>query len=199
MNGERYTSAQVAAITDYVDVTAPPPGIAAHFIFGTNQATPVDLVVDRYNKGLAPLVIATGGVNRRNGIVEAREFRRLLLENGVNDSGIRQEDRSANTWQNVEFSLPYLREAVDRDLPVAVVCKWYHRRAIHCLRTLFPDAREIYAITYEPIYSDVPITRENWYEHPDGNRRVIREWDEVSRRVADGTLQPLRRSRGAWR
>lgn len=194
-----YAREQIDAITDYVDVTAPPPNPAAHLIFGTNQTSPVHLVVERYKQGLAPLIIVTGGVNRHSGIVEGHEFSRLLIENGVSDSAIRQEDRSANTWQNVEFSLPHLREAASTNLPICVVCKWYHRRAIHCLRTFFPQANEIYAVTYEPIYSDVPITRSNWIDHPDGRHRVIREWQEVSSRVADGSFKELRRQDGAWR
>jgi hypothetical protein len=199
MTEDACTREQVDAITDYVDVTAPPPGAAAHFIFGTNQTIPIDLVVERYSQGFAPLIIATGGINRHNGIVEGREFHRLLLEKGVSNSVIRQEDQSSNTWLNVELSLPYLREAVNSGLPISVVCKWYHRRAIHCLRTIFPEVREIYAITFEPIYSGVPITRANWIEHPDGKRRVICEWQEVSRRIADGSFKELRRSDGAWR
>jgi uncharacterized SAM-binding protein YcdF (DUF218 family) len=173
--------------------------VTAHFIFGTNQVIPVDLVAERYHKGLAPFIIATGGVNRHDGIVEGQEFRRLLIEGGVGESAIRCEDRSANTWQNVEFALPFLREAVSLGLPITAVCKWYHRRAIHCLRTLLPEAEAIYAITFEPVYSGVPITRENWTEHPDGKRRVIREWQEVSRRVADGSFKELKRVAGAWR
>jgi uncharacterized SAM-binding protein YcdF (DUF218 family) len=199
MTEDAYNPEQIAGITDYVDVATSSPGVAAHLILGTNQTIPVDLVADRYNKGFAPLIIVTGGINRHNGIVEAREFNRLLRENGVSDSVIRQEDQSANTWQNVEFSLPHLREAVNSGLPISVVCKWYHRRAIHCLRTIFPEAGEIYTITYEPIYSGVPITRANWIEHPDGKRRVIREWQEVSRRITDGSFRELRRSDGAWR
>jgi hypothetical protein len=70
MTEDDYTPEQIAIITDYVDVTAPPVGATAHFIFGTNQIIPVNLVVDRYNKGLAPFIIATGGINRHNGIVE---------------------------------------------------------------------------------------------------------------------------------
>jgi uncharacterized SAM-binding protein YcdF (DUF218 family) len=199
MNEEVYSPEQVATITDYVDVTAPPKGVTAHLIFGTNQVTPVKLVADRYHKGLAPLVIATGGINRHNGIVEGQEFLRLLIEEGVSEADIRCEDQSANTWQNVEFALPYLREAVDSGLPITVVSKWYHRRTIHCLRTLLPEVEAIYAITFEPIYSGVPITRANWIEHPDGKRRVIREWQEVSRRVADGSFKELNRVSGAWR
>jgi uncharacterized SAM-binding protein YcdF (DUF218 family) len=194
-----YTPEQVAAITDYVDVTAPPTGATAHFIFGTNQVIPADLVAERYHNGLAPFVIATGGVNRHTGIVEGREFHRLLIERGVSESAIRCEDRSTNTWQNVELALPFLREAAGAGFPITAVCKWYHRRAIHCLRTLLPEVGAIYAVTFEPIYSGLPITRENWTEHPDGKRRVIREWQEVLRRIADGTFKDLKRVDGEWR
>jgi uncharacterized SAM-binding protein YcdF (DUF218 family) len=39
-------------------------------------------------------------------------FRQLLHGAGVPDSSIRVEDQSANTWQNVKLSLPFLREAL---------------------------------------------------------------------------------------
>lgn len=199
MTEDIYTREQVAEITNYVDVTAPPRGAAAHFIFGTNQIIPAEIVADRYHKELAPLIIATGGINRHNGLVEAQEFRHLLVEKGVDEAAIRCEDQSTNTWQNVELALPHLREAIDTGLAIAAVCKWYHRRAIHCLRTLLPEAEAIYAITYEPIYSGTPVMRANWIGHPDGKRRVIREWQEVPRRVADGSFKELNRVRGAWR
>jgi uncharacterized SAM-binding protein YcdF (DUF218 family) len=199
MTEDTYTPEQVATITDYVDVTAPPTEATAHFIFGTNQVIPVEIVADRYHKRLAPFVIVTGGVNRHTEIVEGQEFRRLLIEKGVSEAAIRFEDQSENTWQNIEFALPYLREAVDSGLAITAVCKWYHRRAIHCMRTLLPEAEAIYTITFEPVYSGVPITRANWIEHPDGKRRVVREWQEVSRRVADGSFKGLNRIDGAWR
>jgi DUF218 domain len=196
---EIHTPSQLAEITNYVDVAVPPPGPGAHFIFGTNQVIPVVLVVDRYQDGLAPLIIVTGGVNRHSGVVEGQEFRRALAERGIPADVVRCEDRSASTWQNVEFSQDYLKEAMNADLPVVAVCKWYHRRAIHCLQTLLPDLDTVYAITYEPVYSGMPITRENWFDHPDGRRRVLREWHEVPRRVADGTLVDVDRDSGAWR
>ena len=42
-------------------------------------------------------MIATGGVNRHNGIVEGREFARQLTEAGVPDSTIRVENQSKDT------------------------------------------------------------------------------------------------------
>jgi uncharacterized SAM-binding protein YcdF (DUF218 family) len=199
MTEDTYSPEQVAEITDYVDVTALPTEEVALFIFGTNQVVPANLAAQRHKEGSAPLIIATGGVNRHNGVVEGREFARLLSERGVNESALRIEDQSSNTWENVEFALPYLREAVEQGLPIAAICKWYHRRAIHCLRTLLPDMQAIYAITFEPIYSSSPITRDNWVDHPDGKRRIIREWQEVRRRVTDGSFEELNLVNGAWR
>lgn len=200
MTEDAYTSEQIVKITEYVDVSTPAPTTeTAHFIFGTNQILPIDIVVDRYRQGLAPIIIATGGVNRHDGIVEGREFRRLLIERDVQADSIRHEERSTNTWENVEFSLPHLHEALSLGLSITVICKWYHRRAIQCLHTLLPDAEAIHAITFEPIYSGIPITRTNWIEHPDGKRRVIREWQEVQRRVADGSFRETNRVGDSWR
>lgn len=192
---------QIAAITAYVDTQAPPlDGEAtAHFIFGTNQLAPVEVVAERYHQGLAPLVIVTGGVNRHSGIIEGREFERLLVERGVPASVIRVEDQSANTWQNVEFALPHLREVIDTGLLVTALCKWYHRRAVRVMRRRLPEGEAFHVITWDPIYADRPVTRENWPAIPDGRRRVVREWDECRRSVADGSIPTVDRMNGAWR
>jgi uncharacterized SAM-binding protein YcdF (DUF218 family) len=199
MTDEELSPEQIAAITAYVDVEAPPPDTpTAVFIFGTNQPTPVRLAADRYHRGHTPLIIATGGINRHNGIVEGREFSRLLREDGVPEDVIRCEDTSANTWQNVEFAMPHLREARDAGLTITVVCKWYHRRAVHVLRTVLPDSGGCYAVTFEPVYGDTAVTRSNWPNHPQGRRRVIREWQEVPRRVADGSFVAANLTSGMW-
>jgi uncharacterized SAM-binding protein YcdF (DUF218 family) len=201
MNDDDISTEQIAAITAHVDIEAPPPPAepTAHLIFGTNQTIPAEIVADRYHQGLAPLVIATGGVNRHNGIVEGREFRRLLIERGVPEAAIRYEDQSINTWQNVELALAYLREALESGMSITAVSKWYHRRAIHALRTLLPDVDAFYAITWEPVYAGAPVTRTDWPLNPDGRRRVIREWQEIPRRIADGTIKEANLINGAWR
>lgn len=199
MNDDELSPDQITEITAYVDIEAPPPDEpTAHIIFGTNQAKPATIVAERYHQGLAPLVIATGGVNRHNGVVEGRMFRHLLTESAVPDSSIRFEDQSANTWQNVELSLPFLREALALGLPLTAVSKWYHRRAVHALRTLLPEAMFFYAISWEPVYADTPVTRGNWPKARDGRRRVIREWQEVPPRVGDGSYRQATMVKGAW-
>ncbi len=200
MSDEDLSPEQITAITAYVDIEAPPPDEpTAHILFGTNQAQPAAIATERYRRGLAPMLIATGGVNRHNGIVEGREFARLLTTAGVPGHAIRIEDQSADTWQNVELSLPYLREALAAGLRLTVVSKWYHRRAVHALRSLLPEAGYFYAISWEPVYAGTLVTRSSWPKIPDGRRRVVRESQEVPRRVADGSYRAAAKVSGAWR
>ena len=84
---------------------------------------------------------------------------------------IRVEDQSKDTWQNVELSLPYLREALAMGLRLAVVSKWYHLRTIYCLATLLPEAAPFHAISWEPVYAGTLVTRASWPKIPDGRRR----------------------------
>ncbi|MFF7650253.1 YdcF family protein [Streptomyces sp. NPDC007983] len=200
MSSEDLDSGQIGEITTFVDIEAPPPVElpTAHLAFGTNQAKPVEIAAERYHQGLAPLIIATGGVNRHNRIVEAREFRRLLIARGVPDAVIRCEDQSVNTWQNVEFALPYLREALESGFRITAIGKWYHRRTLHSLATILPEIGPFYAISWEPIYADRPVTRTDWPIHSEGRPRVMREWEEASRRVGDGSFREVRRIDGAW-
>jgi hypothetical protein len=190
-----------AAITAAVDIEAAPPDgePVALVLFGTNQADPARIAAERYHGGAAPLLIATGGINRHNGIIEGREFARQLTEAGIPAGAIRVEDQSKDTWQNVELSLPYLREALAMELRLAVVTKWYHLRAVYCLATRLPEAAPFYAISWEPVYADTLVTRESWPKIPDGRRRVVREFQEVPRRVADGSYRAARKADSAWR
>ncbi|WP_416984460.1 YdcF family protein [Streptomyces sp. T028] len=201
MSSKHLSADQIREIASFVDIEALPPQgePTAYFLFGTNQRKPVEIAAERYHEGLAPLVIATGGINRHTGIVEGQEFRRLLIGRGVPESAIRCEDRAANTWQNVEFSLPYIQEALESGLRVTAVSKWYHRRTLHCLATLAPKIGPFYAVSWEPVYAGQVVNRIDWPHIPDGKRRVIREWEEVARRVAEGSFKEVNLVGGAWR
>ncbi|HUZ39286.1 MAG TPA: YdcF family protein, partial [Streptosporangiaceae bacterium] len=200
MNDGELTAPQMAALTASVDIDAPPPdtGPSALVLFGTNQPAPARIAAARYHHGVAPLIVATGGINRHSGIVEGREFARQLAAAGVPASAVRVEDQSKDTWQNVELSLPYLREALAMGLPLVAVSKWYHLRAVYCLRTLLPEAVPLYAIGWEPVYAGTVVTRESWPSSPDGCRRVLRESQEVPQRVAEGSYLPAAKKNGAW-
>ena len=88
----------------------------------------------------------------------------------------------------MEFSLAHLREALGSGLTITVVCKWYHRRALHALKILCRGVGAFHAVSGEPVYAGKAVTRRDRPARLDGARRVIREWEECTRRVD-----------GAWR
>jgi len=189
---------EAARITAYLDVHAPPARPAAHLVFGTYQPIPAEVTARQYHQGLAPLIILTGGANRHTGIIEAREHRHILLEHGVPETIIRLEDTSRTTRGNVEGTLPFLRKALRSGLVVAAVCKWYHRRAIQTLRLLLPEAPFLHAVTWEPIYDGVKVTRPDWFTSAAGTEHVLREWQSIPQQLADGTLTEVKFLDGAW-
>lgn len=197
---EHVSSADAARITAFLDAEAPPGEPTAHIVFGTNQPIPAELVARRHHEGLAPLIILTGGANRRTGVVESVEHRRVLVGLGVDDRVIRHEATSLTTQSNVRLAMPFLLEALDSGLRLTAVCKWYHRRALHLLRRYLPDEPSFHAVTWEPIHDGVPLTRSNWWHTSDGAaRRVLREWRAIPERLAAGSLADVDRIDGAWR
>lgn len=191
---------EAALITTYLDVEAPPPAPSAHVIFGTNQATPAELVANRYHQGLVPFIVLTGGVNRHTGILEAVEHCNILLQHDVPEAVIRFEASSTTTRGNVQQALPFLHEALQAGLPLTAVCKWYHRRALQQLRALLPEAPCFYAVTWEPTYDGVLVTRANWWRTSSvAARSVLKEWRVIPERLAAGSLKEVELVDGAWR
>ena len=202
MTDDELPPERVAALTAAVDIDAPPPDgePVALVLFGANQAAPAQIAAARYHAGTAALVIATGGVNRHNGIVEGREFARQLTQAGVPGDVIRVEDQSKDTWQNVELSLPHLREALALGLRLAVVSKWYHLRTIYCLATLLPKP---------PRSTPSPLRGTGLRGHPGHPGQLAQDprWPPPGtpripgspRRVVEGTYCAARKADGAWR
>src|SRR5262249_43739871 len=145
-------------------------------------------------------IILTGGVNRHTGVLEAIEHRRVLLAHGVPEAVMRYEDSSVTTRGNVEQALPFLREALHSDLVLTAVCKWYHRRAIQLLRALLPEEPFFHAVTWEPVYDGVTVTRSDWWlKSPVVQRRVLKEWRVIPERLMAGLLKEVELIDGAWR
>lgn len=197
---EPISAGEAARITAYLDAEAPPNEPTAHIVFGTNQPIPAELVARRHHAGVAPLIILTGGANRHTGVVESVEHRHLLLERGVTNAVIRHETSSGTTHGNVEHGLPFLQEALESGLGLTAVCKWYHRRALHLLRAFLPEVARFHAVTCEPIYDGLAVTRSNWwFATPAIVGRVLHEWRVIPEGLAAGSLPSVERVDGSWR
>lgn len=109
----RHASRQDAPVADWIlspTIDARAVGLGPAdliFVFGTRLEAPAVLAADLFIRGLAPLVVVTGGTSRQaDGLNEARHHLELLTIRGVPRDAVIVEDRSANTSENVLFALP---------------------------------------------------------------------------------------------
>lgn len=56
-----------------------------------------------YKEGFAPKIIVTGGQGADETMPEAKLMKRWLIERGVAQNVILEEDKSTNTYENLEF------------------------------------------------------------------------------------------------
>ena len=182
-----------------VDIDAPPPDAepVALILFGTNQAAPAQIAAERYRRGTAPLIIATGGINRHNGITEGPEFARQLTRQASRTAPSASRTSPAHLAERRAVPAPPAR-GPRHGAALAVVSKWYHLRTSTAWPPCSPRPSRCYAISWEPVYADTLVTRASWPKIPDGCRRVLRESQEVPRRVAEGTYRALRKADGTW-
>lgn len=101
-----------------------------------------------YQGGVVRAIVGCGGQGR-HAPAEATVIRQLLLDQGVPASAILTEARSTNTWENLLFARPLLRQIDSGD--VVIVTDRYHaprarlaaRRLGLVARTDCADARDI--------------------------------------------------------
>jgi len=87
----------------------------AALVFGTGLAWKAQArcttAAQLFNQGLTRYIIVSGGVMVPNtNMIEAEWFRLKLTERCIPSDRILVENRAANTAQNVEFSLPIIKE-----------------------------------------------------------------------------------------
>lgn len=174
-----------------------PPSLDVLFVFGIRLTQPALLAADLVNQGVARYVVLTGGRNPVSGMIEAEAHLAILLSHGVPPERIVLEDQSSNTLQNVTYSVPKLLERVSSHLisSVGVVAKWYHcRRAMMTLKRHLPMKVKLFAVPYEPD----DIGRSNWWQTPEGRKRVLAERDRIPRYLAKGDIAHIQEIDGGY-
>lgn len=94
-----------------------------------------------YRDGLAPYVVASGG-GCWDGTVEADEFARELMAEGVPERALLLERHSRNTRQNAAFTAKLLRPLGLSRVGV-VSCDWHLPRALLCFARAGLDAHPV--------------------------------------------------------
>jgi hypothetical protein len=63
-----------------------------------------------------------------------------------------------------------------------------------------PEAPFFHAITWEPVYDSVTVTRSDWWiRSPVAAQRVLKEWRVILERLAAGSLKEVELVDGTWR
>lgn len=102
---------------------------------------PSVLLQDRLDTALAYLadhpdmtVVVTGGKGDDEHVSEARAMYDYLTENGVDGDRVLMEDRSRNTWQNINYTLDLLQEeGYDTTDDILLVSSGFHLTRIGML------------------------------------------------------------------
>jgi DUF218 domain len=110
-------------IADFVDASAPGLGQAdLIFVFGSTLPDAIAPAVRAFHAGLAPLIVLTGGPNRRNpALVESDAHARLLQAQGFPPEQMLIERRSRTSKENVLFARPVIEEHCDAPRTVIAV------------------------------------------------------------------------------
>ena len=114
------------------------------FVLGSHDLRVAGHAADLFHRGLAPLVILSGGLGRLTAGTwvrsEAEMFAGVLRARGVPDSAVLLEDRSTNTGENIRFTRQLLaaRRLEVRSL-IAVQKPYMERRAFATLRHQWPE------------------------------------------------------------
>ncbi|NLG23745.1 MAG: YdcF family protein [Clostridiales bacterium] len=174
-------------ITDFIFVEHRPRESAIILLPGGSDPAPPEAAAQLYRRGLAPLLLPSGGVSvklgRFRGVRRKREvyggdyatdcafYTDVLIKNGVPARAIVPEDASGHTRDNAFFSR---RAADERGLSIQsalICCKSFHaRRCLMLYQLAFPEA----ALRVVPV--DVyGIDRYNWHQTEAGIDRVLGE------------------------
>ncbi|WP_412748977.1 YdcF family protein [Krasilnikovia sp. M28-CT-15] len=194
-------TATVAQITDLVDATA--PGLAradVAILFGSTLPEPVAPTAALLRNGLAPVVVLTGGPNRRiPEHVESEVHARLLQEAGIAPERMLIERESRTTVENVAFARPLIEDRLGQVRTVVAIVKWWHRRALHVLAAGLPSVERIYSLTWDPPAraDGGRYSRATWASSTD-HGRIEREYRHLKDLLDRGDLPALRRDGNGW-
>ncbi len=115
------------------------------FVLGSNDARVAEYAAELYHRGLAPLVLFSGGVGRFTAsewaVSEAETFAATAEKAGVPRDKILLENKSTNTGENVRFSRQVLAQSgiPEPKTVIALQKPYMERRTLATLQAQWPE------------------------------------------------------------
>jgi uncharacterized SAM-binding protein YcdF (DUF218 family) len=188
-------------VADFVDASTPGLGKAdLIFVFGSTLPEAVSPAAEAFRSGLAPLIVLTGGPNRRRPAhVESEVHAHLLQAQGIEPERLLVERRSRTSVENVLLARPLIEERLRSIRTVIAVVKWWQRRQVHVLAAGLPTVERIYAATWNPAgrADGRDYDRSSWTSSSD-RPRIQREAEYLSKLLTSEELPALSRTEAGW-
>jgi uncharacterized SAM-binding protein YcdF (DUF218 family) len=178
-------------IGHYVMVKTPIEVADLAFVFGTRDGVEEFAdEIDRYwKRGFFPRIVIAGGSTQGNPNPESDVLREKLIDRGVDAGCVICERNSTNTGENVQLSLPLIKQHIDFDRVRSIIAVGKissSRRYLMTLERYWPGPKKMIL----PInYFGVPENR--WFEDPGFRSRVIAEWNKIPCYLAMGFLKEI--------
>jgi uncharacterized SAM-binding protein YcdF (DUF218 family) len=142
--------------------------------------------VELYTQGHAQRLLVTGGGVLACGKPESKRMSQLAREMGVPVEHLLVEDQSANTFDNVRFSLQLLQ---DQNLlqqvgtVILTSSEWHMRRVLLTAKKYFPETIKFVCCPTQEGYN-----RDNWFKSGGGRRTVMNEAELLAAFQMTGAL-----------
>jgi len=167
----------------------------SEFIFVEDTIEPSDIILipggshpqlmekaaELYHKGLAPLILPSGGYNPKipQYASEWEFLKSIGIALGILEDAILKEDQASNTFENAQFSLRVIQENGLKIKKAILVCKSFHsRRALMTYQAVFPrDVRFLVA----PVVDKSGISKHNWFQDERSIHVVMNEVVKIGR------------------
>ena len=181
---------EISQITNYIFLESKPQKADLAIIFGTRYNGALDKVFELYKNNLVNKVVVSGGINRVTGENEADRMLKILVDKGVKEKDIIKENKSTNSLENVLFSKQLIESEIgfaNIKKIIAIVKHYHSRRVLMTLKKHFPKNVELIPVTYD-IYG---FTKDDWYNSEIGRRKVLSEWEKISKYLTQGDIEEL--------
>lgn len=170
MERKRLTQIDDTTLTDdeiesivFSDIEDDQKGTEYGLVFGNSMLIQerVETAVDAYKNGRIKKIVFMGGSNGVSNqddsvVPEAIKMRELALSLGINEEDIIVEDKSSNTFENVENAIQLLPEGLKQ---VCIITSEFHlKRCYAILKKRYPDM-EVTMIASKDGFSD----KDNWF------------------------------------
>jgi uncharacterized SAM-binding protein YcdF (DUF218 family) len=175
----------------YIMVKTPIEVADLAFVFGTRDGVEEfgDEIERYWKRGFFPRIVIAGGATLGEPIPESDVLRDKLVSQGIDRNCIICERNSTNTGENVQLSLPLIKQHFDfgRIRSIIAVGKISSsRRYLMTLERYWPRPKKMIL----PVnYFGVPENR--WFEDARFRSQVMTEWDKIPCYLAMGFLKEI--------